>query len=176
MFRRTDCHFSVEAASLTPDGRYDEATSALLNAADGRVELDVARPRVCIRGREVKEDTEDLGYAWLPPEDVFPFYELRAAAVDLRRGGAYVHEETVRRVSAQLDTLIAAGVRHAVLSAFGCGAFLNPANRVAAAYREALNARVEHFDVVAFGIFHAGYGPNNLAPFVEAFASWAEVE
>ena len=35
--------------------------------------------------------------------------------------------ETVKRVSAQLDTLIGKGVRHVVLSAFGCGAFLNPA-------------------------------------------------
>ena len=73
-----------------------------------------------------------------------------------------------------MDTLIAAGVRHAVLSAFGCGAFLNPAPLVAAAYREALLARKAHFEVIAFGIFHAGYGPNNVVPFEEVFASWEE--
>ena len=78
----------------------------------------------------------------------------------------------MRRVSAQLDTLISKGVRHCVLSAFGCGAFQNPASYVAAAYREALEGRAMSFDVVAFGIFHAGYGPNNYMPFVKAFEDW----
>ena len=73
----------------------------------------------------------------------------------------------------QLDTLIEKGVRHAVLSAFGCGAFMNPAERVAAAYRAELEKRATHFDVIAFGIFHAGYGPNNYAPFEAAFEGWA---
>ena len=64
------------------------------------------------------------------------------------------------------------GVRHVVLSAFGCGAFLNPADCVAAAYREALLPRAKDFDVVAFGIFHAGYGPDNFRPFEDAFRGW----
>ena len=114
-----------------------------------------------------------LGYPWLPDDTVFPFYELRAAAVDLRDPSlSYNHVETSRRVVAQLDTLIQHGVRHAVLSAFGCGAFRNPAHHVASAYREALETRKEQFDVVAFGIFHAGYGPNNYAPFAKVFEDW----
>ena len=43
----------------------------------------------------------------------------------------------MRRATGQVD----AGVRHAVLGAFGCGAFQNPAPAVAACYREALEAR-----------------------------------
>jgi len=126
---------------------------------------------VCIRGPEDRRRS-DLGYAWLADDEIFPFYELRAAAVDLRGGGRYDHAETSRRVCAQLDTLISKGVRHAVLSAFGCGAFRNPASYVATAYREALESRATHFDVIAFGVFHAGYGPNNFAPFPKAFEDW----
>ena len=45
---------------------------------------------------------------------------------------------------------------------------------MAAAYREQLERRAQHFDVVAFAIFHAGYGPNNFQPFADAFAGWGE--
>ena len=173
MFRRTDCHFSLDRAAdmQWPCEEYNAEHTALLSAADGRVYLDAERPRVCVRGPEDRS-REDLGYAWLPDTEVFPFYELRAAGVDLRDWSlTYDQGETVRRVSAQLDTLIDAGVRHAVLSAFGCGAFLNPADKVAAAYKTALQTRRAHFDVICFAIFDAGYGPSNFEPFERAFAS-----
>ena len=48
-------------------------------------------------------------------------------------------------------------------------AVLDEYERVAAAYRAELEKRATHFDVIAFGIFHAGYGPNNYAPFEAAF-------
>eukprot|EP00957_Ditylum_brightwellii_P163319 12435452-Ditylum_brightwellii.AAC.1 len=65
--------------------------------------------------------------------------ELRAAAVDRRRCGQFISEKFNRkmlddmrcRIIAQLVTLIDAGVRHVILSAFGCGAFRNPADNVA---------------------------------------------
>ena len=119
-------------------------------------------------------EQDDLGYAWLDDDEVFPFYELRAAAIDLRDGSRFDAAETERRITAQLDTLAEAGVRHAVLSAFGCGAFRNPAKRVAAAFRRAIEARAADFDVIAFGIFHAGYGPDNYEPFRQAFADWPQ--
>jgi hypothetical protein len=37
-----------------------------------------------------------------------------------------------------------------------------------------LQKRRDHFDVIAFGIFDAGYGPNNFAPFEQAFRSWVD--
>ena len=77
-----------------------------------------------------------------------------------------------RRVEAQLDTLIKNNVRHAVLSAFGCGAFRNPAMYVASAYLAAITARATQFDVIVFAIFNAGYGPNNWLPFANAFKGW----
>jgi hypothetical protein len=165
MFRRTDCHFSINADDydVTVD-RYRPEMTRLLSAHDGVVYLDTDRPRICIRGPEDRASA-NLGYRWLPDEQVFPFFELRAAAQDLRDGSAFEPEAARRRIAAQLDTLRNHGLRHAVLSAFGCGAFRNPADLVAAIYRDEIAARAEHFDVIAFAIFAPGYGPDNYTPF-----------
>lgn len=170
LFRRSDCHFSSTPDRVDPvTGRYRPAMTSLLSAEQGRVYLDTARPRVCIRGPEDRS-AADLGYAWLRDEDIFPFYELRAAAVDLRgRPASFDAGETRRRIAAQLDTLRTHDVRFAVLGAFGCGAFCNPASEVARLYREQLDLRRADFALVAFAIFDAGYGPDNYTPFATAF-------
>ncbi len=77
--------------------------------------------------------------------------------------------EARRRIAAQLDTLRAHDARFAVLGAFGCGAFCNPATEVARLYREELDLRRADFALVAFAVFDAGYGPDNYTPFVSAF-------
>lgn len=169
LFRRSDCHAAVADEEMDERReRYTPAMTALLSARDGVVGLDVGRPRVCFRGPEDRR-LEDLGYAWLPDDEVFPFFELRAAAVDLRTGGAFDPSEAARRIRAQLVTLRRAGVRRVVLSAFGCGAFHNPAPEVAKLYREAL-AEVDHgLATIVFAVFHPGYGPDNFTPFADAF-------
>ncbi len=165
MYRRTDCHVFVGPPDYDANlDRYRPHMTALLEASEDRVYLDPDRPRVCLRGPEDRS-REDLGYRWLRDDEIFPFFELRAAAPDLRGGGEYDPVEMRRRVRAQLATLRDAGIRHVVLSAFGCGAFLNPAEEVAAAYAEVLREEREHFSVVAFAIFHPGYGPDNFTPF-----------
>jgi hypothetical protein len=170
MFRRTDCHFRIGADEYDEArDRYRPETTRLLSAADGRVYLDVARPRVCIRGPEDRAG-DGLGYAWLADDEVFPFFELRAAAQDLRDGTPFDRDEARRRIAAQLDTLRDHGIRHAVLSAFGCGAFRNPAREVAEIYRDELAARAGAFALIAFAIFAAGYGPDNYTPFAALFA------
>jgi len=168
MFRRTDCHFQVghEDYDPTTDCYHPEKTRLLL-AQDGRVYLDSRRPRVCIRGPEDRTCPR-LGYPWLAEDEVFPFFELRASAQDLRGGHTFSETEARRRIVAQFDTLEADGIRHVVFGAFGCGAFKNPADRVAGIYRDEIRQRTSHFDVVAFAIFHAGYGPNNFLPFQES--------
>ncbi len=166
MFRRTDCHEAVADEQMDPGThRYTPAMTALLGAADGVVYLDTATPRVCFRG------PEDQGYPRLADQDVFPFFELRAAAMDLRGGLPFDRDETRRRIRAQLATLERAGVRHAVLSAFGCGAFHNPAPEVAALYREALRERAGDFDEIVFAVFAPGYGPDNFTPFAEVLGA-----
>jgi uncharacterized protein (TIGR02452 family) len=56
-----------------------------------------------------------------------------------------------------------------VLSAFGCGAFRNPAREVAQVYREEIAAREADFGLIAFAIYAAGYGPDNYTPFAKVF-------
>lgn len=170
MFRRTDCHFSIdERAYDCVQDRYLLPMTRKLDALDGRVYLDVQHPRVCVRGAEDRS-RPDLGYPWLPADQVFPFYELRAAAKDLRDGSPFDAPDARRRIAAQLDTLIDHQIRHVVLGAFGCGAFRNPARPVASIYRDEIMARAGSFDVVAFAVYSTGYGPDNFTPFSEVFA------
>jgi len=171
LFRRTDCHFCITADEMDEDTeRYHPELTALLNAQGGRVLLDTESPRVCIRGPE-RSDDEGLGYPWLDEAEVFPFYELRASAQDCR-SLPFDRDEARRRIEAQLDTLIDAGVHHVVLSAFGCGAFLNPAPVIAELYREVLESRRSRFVCVGFAIYYPGYGPNNVEPFRAALDGW----
>lgn len=170
MFRRTDCHFSLDHTQMDMGSRrYLPQFSSVLNAEAGRVYLDVTKPRVCIRGSEDRLE-ENLGYEMLPPEEIFSFFELRAAAQDLRSGARFQEAEMRKRIVAQFDTLCDKQVRHAVLSAFGCGAFMNPAEKVAEIYREELEKRLPHFDCIAFAVFDAGYGPDNFLPFSKRLA------
>mgnify|MGYP004349135039 CR=1 FL=1 len=37
---------------------------------------------------------------------------------------------------------------------------------------EFARSECQKLDVVAFGIFHAGYGPNNYGPFEAEFENW----
>ena len=169
MFRRSDCHFSLTKECMRSNGAYQTEVSSLLNAENGRVYCDKDHPRICVRGPEDPNDAR-LGYAWLPDNQIFHFFELRAAAPDLRdKRITFDQAEILRRVEAQLNTLQDAGIRHVVLSAFGCGAFLNPADRVAQAYSEALKSRRDAFDVICFAVFHAGYGPDNFPAFEHVF-------
>jgi hypothetical protein len=166
MFRRTDCHFANHGVG--PDGRYTPAMSALINGNGGLVYLDT-NPRFCFRGPE-DVSLPGYGYEEMHPYAIFPFYELRAAAVDLRGGKQFDPVECGRRVTAQFETLKLNGIRHVVLSAFGCGAFENPAPEVAHVYRNVLMRYRHDFDVVVFAIFYAGYGPRgNFEAFNDAF-------
>jgi hypothetical protein len=169
MFRRTNCHFHIRREHLGNDERiYNVEMFRLVSAQDGQVYLDLKNPRVCIRGAEDRSVPE-LGYRWLAADEVFPYFELRAAAMDLRGGEPFDATETRKRITAQINTLRAHGVRYVVLGAFGCGAFRNPAALVAEIYREEIERCSGCFSVVAFAIFSAGYGPGNYIPFKTAF-------
>jgi len=82
----------------------------------------------------------------------------------LRGGSEFSALEARKRIAAQLDTLRRGGVRHAVLGAFGCGAFRNPSRQVAQLYKQELSTRRDDFGLIAFAIFSAGYGPGNFEP------------
>lgn len=169
MFRRTDCHFQINSAEYDVSlDRYTAAMTELLSAKDGVVYLDKDQPRVCIRGPE-NSSADDLGYAWLGENEVFPFFELRASAQDLRGSSSFDASEARRRIAAQLDTLRFKDVQYVVLSAFGCGAFQNPPDEVACIYKEEIDKRANDFTLIAFAIFAPGYGADNYTPFADVF-------
>ena len=122
-------------------------------------------PLVCIRGREEYDDTTSLGYAFLPSDQIFSFLELRSAAVDRSKKRKPSHARDLsdmeKRVEAQFTTLLANGVRHVVLSAFGCGAFNNDPSDIAWVYKQAVERHRGSFAVIAFAIFYAGHGQDN---------------
>jgi hypothetical protein len=169
MFRRTDCHFCIDNSKYdAASDRYHPHMTSLLSAENGRVYLDSDNPRVCIRGPEDRSRS-DLGYTWLPETEVFPFFELRAAAQDLRGGDKFSVSDARRRIAAQLDTLIEHQIRHAVLGASGCGAFMNPPKDIAYLYKSEIGKRESFFEVIAFAIYSPGYGPDNLGVFKSVF-------
>jgi hypothetical protein len=171
MFRRTDCHFQLAESEFDAElDSYLPSMTRLLSGQDGYVYLDTRSPRVCIRGPEDRS-RNDLGYEWLPEHDIFPFYELRASAQDLRGGFVFNRDLARSQIAAQFDTLRSQRIRHAVLGAFGCGAFRNPSEQVADLYRKEIAARSSDFDLVAFAIFSPGYGPDNYSIFRSVFES-----
>ena len=78
------------------------------------------------------------------------------------RDGGWIHHG---HVEAQLATLIANGIRHVVLSAFGCGAFENDPSDIAWVYKQAVERHRAAFAVIAFAIFYAGHGEDNYKIF-----------
>jgi hypothetical protein len=168
IFRRTDCHFSISEEYLNNGRYYKPEWIKLLNGEDNLVYLDSTYPRICIRGQEIIKN-EGLGYNWLSSENIFPFYEMRAAAMDLRSGDKFNPDECLKRIRAQFKTLKSANIKFVVLGAHGCGAFRNPADRVAELYSKVIHENQEHFNLIAFAIYNAGYGPDNYTPFAEQF-------
>ena len=193
MFRRTDCHFSLSREKMYTtktkwfnvaegDYVYKPEAEDLINAKEETVVLDIETPRVCFRSGE-SDAAKFHGYQYLAHDDVFPFYEMRAAAEDLRYDAdgkkrtekemetAFDAVSCRKRVRAQLQTLRNTKQRHAVLSAFGCGAFGNPAEEVAKIYAAQLKVYEDDFDCAAFAIFAPGYGPSdNYDKFRQIFA------
>ena len=169
MFRRTNCHFTIESNTLDTNNLataeewnkklYKQDKKDLLKGEYGYVYFDWEYPRVCIRGPELPNNA-DLGYAHLSPEEIFPFYELRCAALDRRIGknppqaGMTDGDKATmqKRINAQLETLIVHGVKHVILGAFGCGIFQNDPEIIAKMYREAISNRSTHFEVIVFAI------------------------
>ena len=101
--------------------------------------------------------------ALLPPKNTLD------AAVDRsgKRKASHARDlgEMEKRVEAQFATLIANGIRHVVLSAFGCGAFENDPSDIAWVYKQAVERHRAAFAVIAFAIFYAGHGEDNYRIF-----------
>ena len=181
MFRRTDCHFSIDRKrDLNDNGTYNKTMRDLISGHQGTTYIDVEEPRICIKGKENGDGTptpdnlkvighnlSNIGYDELPNENIFLFYELRCAAVYINKGENFNPVQMKKRIDAQFETLKREGVRHAILGAFGCGAFNNPPDQVATLYKDCLERYKNDFDVIAFPIYYAGSGANNYPTFRE---------
>lgn len=124
--------------------------------------------RCCFRPNEkIRNDLINETFI-LPQYRVFPFFELRVAAINRDKRTRYSdiekHEMT-KRIIAIFNTLKHANVRHVVLGAFGCGAFNNPPDEVANIFKRVINKFINDFDVIAFAI---------LTPRDEDKPNWSE--
>ena len=149
LFRRSNCSL-YDCPKIYPNN-----LTNLLTGQQDVVYLDVDRVRVCIRGPEnLKQD--DLGYRWLNDNEIFPFFEMRASALDLNTE-RWNEQECIKRITAQFNTLLKNNIKHVVLGAFGCGCFKNPPEFVANCYKKQILQHQNNFDAVVFAIL----GDNN---------------
>ncbi|QMT61504.1 poly(ADP-ribose) glycohydrolase domain-containing protein [Legionella sp. PC997] len=178
----------VEARKMMTQLEYDivKARCPTLDTADIYKTLHSAEPRICFRGPEVLlpstvddyggsglTSSPELSYAFLPSESIFSFYELRSAApehfAESQSQEASVlkehREDLRRRIAAQLDTLILVGQTHAVLGAWGCGAFKNEPELVAETYAEEIEKRADFFQHLLFPIINTNSHSNNFEVF-----------
>jgi hypothetical protein len=180
MFRRTDCHFFIDRQKLVSDNntpptyRYNQTMEKLIDAKYNNKTYLGDYPRICIKGPETLVGTSitntnvDIGYHDLSNNEMFLFYELRCAAKSIAKGAKSTPFQTTemdRRIHAQFETLKKANIRHAILSAFGCGAFNNEPEDVAKLYKNYLKIYKKDFDVVVFAIHYAGNGIKNYDEF-----------
>jgi len=176
IFRRTDCYDSIPVSDCISanKNKYTPRMVSLLEAEHDVVYIDTKQLRVCTRDQE-NALLSDLGYRYLTPTEMFSFIELRAAAINMGSDkmksiypAATFHIECSKRIEAQFSTLVSSNVRHVVLGAFGCGAFMNPPQVVSDIYMKMIKKYEKYFDVIAFPIIHSA---SNLACFRSSLAT-----
>jgi len=182
MFRRTNCHFSIIRDEMLVEKKdennnpyyfYNKKYEDLIGAKDGENTYIDKNPRICIKDKETwnlkdgntPEGTQNIGYDLYDASNIFLFYELRCAAVNIKSPDQFNETEMRNIIHAQFKTLKEKGIRHAILGAFGCGAFNNPPLEVAALYKKYLIQYKDDFDVIAFPIYFAGSGEKNYPSF-----------
>ena len=174
IFRRSSCHFYINRNILnSKTNTYTDYMIDLHNAVNGKIYIDVECARICIKTKEENDFIvqPDNSYKLLYDDSIFPFYEMRGAADDLRRGGVYNNESMTKKIEAQFNTMIEKNVEHCVLGAFGCGAFENPPARVANIYKKMIDKHKNKFKHIVFAIYNAGYGSNNFGTFNDILIS-----
>lgn len=162
IFRRSDCHFNIiNDTNVSWDNQnrhyiYNKHYQDLINAKNGIVYLDT-NTRVLFADNEVEK------YKILPDDKIFPFYEMRSAALDCSnlRFNQFNANEMEKRIVAQFNTANNAGLKHILLGAFGCGAFKCPPKIVAEIYKKTIQLFKNDFNVIAFAIYYPGYGPTD---------------
>ncbi|CAD7950416.1 unnamed protein product [Amoebophrya sp. A120] len=174
IFRRSDCLDSLRNDQVQPGDmdRYNDKTRSRINGSRGKVYLDDEHPRVCVKGPEDIKNTPGGrvgGYEWLGPDETFLWYEMRAAAKRYKPNdldpsapdpSEWQPEEAKQRIRAQFATLSLKekNKKFVILSAFGCGAFHHPADKVAQIYKEVIAEQGDAFNggALIFAILPSG--------------------
>lgn len=123
-----------------------------------------------------KEDTLDA--KMLPKEEWYSVDVITCAAPDL--AGMSLEKEDlinvdglkklhIRRIKRILEVAKKNGNEVVILGAFGCGAFCNPPEIVAEAFKEALEEYGKYFETVEFAIYCSSYETQNYRVFKEVF-------
>jgi hypothetical protein len=104
----------------------------------------------------------DLGYPWLADDEIFPFFELRASAQDLRDGSDFDPDDGRRRIAAPAWHAAGTPRRHVVLGRSGAA----PSGTRPTASRASMRRRSRRgppiSPVVAFAIYAAGIRSGQL--------------
>ena len=129
----------------------------------------------CIYSPDVVICRDDSDYvpARLSPEDFVKVDVITCAAphlfrnIEISEGELYaMHLSRARNI---LRVCAFSGADILVTGAFGCGAFHNPPEVVAEAWREALSVYREKFELVVFAVYCAGNETGNYAAFRKVF-------
>ena len=190
MYRRTDCWIH---AYKSDDTVYDLSTGELRytkkKLVNGDAILDM-KPRVCFVTQEqsnmIDSSYLDMSYDGQTP---FLFLELKSAAVDTRKTNVSAfniqnYKNTMERnIENQFKTLESNEQQYVVLSAYGCGAFINRywplslqlsiIRLVALLYAEYVNTYKRDFKVIAFAIYD---GSNYSIPSYDVFNNALHLE
>ncbi|WP_454782428.1 TIGR02452 family protein [Legionella sp. WA2022007384] len=164
--RRTNWSFTIKDDDLQDAHHYSPGMSRLINGEDGRVYFNPSQLTL------IRDSDGTLLNPQSNDGTIFSFFELRAAADDLRRRIFGIplpffphpfNEESMRKkIHAQLDTLVEMNQKNIILGAFGCGAFCNPPDKVAHLYQEILsqNPYKQFFTHIVFAIKGNGTDAN----------------
>jgi hypothetical protein len=137
IFRRTGCYLNTGMGilSASPDKNVVNSSKYTSDFSDQVFGLHGHVPvfeGVCFKTEEAD------GYRIR--DDVFPFFELRSAAQNLKSEYDVFDEALCEtQIRAQFRSLAMIRAQAVVLSAFGCGAFHNPPDRVAAVYKRVID-------------------------------------
>ncbi|SNW62141.1 TIGR02452 family protein (DUF2263) [Orpheovirus IHUMI-LCC2] len=98
---------------------------------------------------------------------------LMSAAVRKPKGSAFNKDdeiESYKRIKMMLEISIQYGYKNIILSAYGCGAFLNPPEIISKLFKRILieEEYIKYFDNVTFSILDTSYS-NNLSIFTKTF-------
>lgn len=131
--------------------------------------------------------SDDDSPALLPGENWYKVDVLTCAAPNLRHleedaqgrarefiNGGELEKLLTKRIRRIFEVAALEGAEVLILGAWGCGAFRNPPELVASAFRRAVNEYGSYFEAIEFAVFHMDHEADNYRAFQQAFRDRAK--